>query len=124
MSNRALLIAEGLASAWSSGDANKIASFFTEDCFYEDVCQGHTLRGQEALKAQAEAVLALIPDLRLRITSAFGEGQWIGAEWIETGTRDGRKFSLRGASICKLEGEKLSRESFYAHLDGATWLDL
>jgi len=123
MSSRAKAVAEGLAHAWSSGDVDKIASFFTEDCVFEDVCSGQAFRGQEALRAQARSVLAAVPDLRLDITSAFGEDGWIGAEWVETGTIDGRRFSLRGASIALMEGEKLSRESMYTHFDGATWFD-
>jgi hypothetical protein len=40
MSNLAKKIAEGLAAAWSSGKVEKMASFFTDGCVFEDVCGG------------------------------------------------------------------------------------
>ena len=55
MSSRAQAVAEGLASAWSSGDVDKIAAFFTEDCVYEDVCAGQAFRGQDALRSGRRA---------------------------------------------------------------------
>ena len=110
-------------AALNSHDVEKIASFFTDDCIFEDVCGGAVYRGQEALKAQARAVLTAVPDLHLKIESLFAAGDWLGCEWIETGTKAGRRFSVRGASIVELEGNKVRRESMYCHFDGATWLD-
>lgn len=123
MSTDAERIAEGLAAAWSSGDVEKIASFFTDDWAYEDVCAGAVYRGQGQLKAAAKAVLDRVPDLKLEIKSLFASGDWIGAEWIETGTRNSKRFSLQGASIAELDEGKIKRESIYTHFDGATWLD-
>jgi len=116
-------IAEGLAAAWSSGDVEKIASFFTDDCIFEDVCAGAVCRGQEELKARARVIFARVPDLKLELKSLFGAGDWVGCEWIETGTQKGKRFSLQGASIVELHESKIKRESIYAHFDGATWFD-
>jgi ketosteroid isomerase-like protein len=114
---------EGLAAAWSSGDAEKIASFFTEDCIFEDVCNPALYRGQEALKTLAREVFSAIPDLKLHVTSFFSQGNRVGVEWVETGMRAGKRFTLRGASMAELRGDKFSRETMYCHFDGATWLD-
>ncbi len=116
-------IAEGVVAAWSSGDVEKLASFFTDDCVYEDVCSGAVYEGQQELKARAKAILDRVPDLKLEITSLFAAGDWIGAEWIEPGTQNGKRFSLRGASIVELHEGKIQREAIYAHFDGATWFD-
>jgi steroid delta-isomerase-like uncharacterized protein len=123
MDNKIRSLAEGAAAAWSSHDAEKIASFFTEDCIFEDVCSGDSYSGQEALKKQANAVFTAIPDLQLKIVSLFSEGDWLGCEWIETGSKDGKRFSVRGVSIVELEKGKIRRESIYCHFDGATWFD-
>lgn len=123
MDNKIRSLAEDVAAAWSSHNVEKIASFFTEDCLFEDVCCGNSYRGQEAFKAQAKAVIAAVPDLQLKIESVFSEGDWMGGEWIETGTQDGKRFSVRGASILVLEKGKIKRESMYCHFDGAIWFD-
>ncbi len=123
MQTEAERIAQGLAEAWSSRDVDKIASFFTEDCLFEDVCTGKTYQGQEELKAMARSVFNVDPDLTLEIESLFAVDDWIGCEWIETGRRAGKRFSLRGASIVELREGKISREAMYSHFDGATWLD-
>jgi hypothetical protein len=115
--------AEGLGAAWSSRDVEKIASLFTLDCVYEDVCNGPVYRGQEQLKAMGSAILDAIPELRLELKSLFAAGEWPAAEWIETGTQNGRRFSLAGASIVELHQGKIKREAIYAHFDGATWFD-
>jgi steroid delta-isomerase-like uncharacterized protein len=116
-------IAHGLAAAWSSGDVEKIASFFTDDGIFEDVCVGDVCHGKEALKDRARAIFAIIPDLKLEIKSLFCDGDWVGCEWIETGTQKGKRFSVRGASIVELREGKINRESIYCHFDSATWFD-
>ena len=116
-------IAEGLGAAWWSGDVEKIASFFTVDCVYEAVCHGFLYSGQEQLKAMASAILDAIPDLKLELKSLFAAGDWLAAQWIETGTQNGKRFSLPGASIVELHEGKIKREAIYTHFDGATWFD-
>jgi hypothetical protein len=123
MSNRLKTMVEGLAAAWSSGDAEKIAFFFTEYGIFEDVCNPAMYQGQEALKSLAREVFSVIPDMKLEETSYFSQGNRIGVEWVETGTRNGKRFSLRGASIAEVRDGKFSRETMYCHFDGAVWLD-
>jgi len=123
MAGEAEALTAGLAAAWSKGDVDGIVSFFTDDCVFEDVCSGVAHRGKEALRAEAKRVVEAVPDLRLEVVSAFGAGDWVAGEWVESGTEDGRRFSLRGASILETRGDKISRESMYTHFDGATWLD-
>lgn len=116
-------LVEGVAIAWSSGKVEKIASFYTDDCLFEDVCSGGSYKGQEALKTMANAVFVAIPDFKLKIISLFSKGDWLGCEWINTGSKDGKRFSVKGASIIELEKSKIKRESIYCHFDGATWFD-
>ena len=116
-------MAEGLAAAWSCGDVEGIASFFTEDGVFEDVCNRESHAGHEALKALAREVFAAIPDMKLTITSYLCEGDRMAVEWVQTGTRAGKRFSLPGVSIAIVREGKFSREAMYCHWDGVTWLD-
>ena len=103
-----------LVAAISSHDVEKMASLLTEDCFYEDVALGSVTRGIEALKAGYINLFATIPDSRLELKSLFIAGNWVGSEWVMTGTPTiGRSFSTRGASISELQGGKVKRNSDY-----------
>jgi steroid delta-isomerase-like uncharacterized protein len=120
---------EEYAASWSSGDPDKIASFCTDDCVFENVGGGSVHRGHEELKAWAAGVFAAIPDFKLEVKSLFVAGDWAGCEWIETGTQTGemppfpatgKSFSVRGASIVEVREGKVSREAMY--WDSATFL--
>ena len=109
-------------AAWASHNVEKIVSFYTDDCIYEDVASGVVSRGKEELKAFIKTTLASFPDLKVEITSFFVAGDWVGSEWVMTGTRTGpspnsptakKKFSIRGASITELQEGKIKRNSDY-----------
>jgi steroid delta-isomerase-like uncharacterized protein len=109
-------------AAWASHDVEKIASFFTDDCIYEDVASGVVSRGKEELKAFIKTTLAAFPDFKVEMKSFFVAGDWVGSEWIMTGTRTGPSpnlpatkniFSIRGASITELQEGKINRNSDY-----------
>ena len=113
-------MAEGLAAVWSCGDADGIAAFFTEDGVFEDVCHRELHAGHAALKALAREVFSAIPDMKLIITACLCEGNRMAVEWMETGTRAGKRFSLPGVSIAEVRDGMFSREAMYCHWDGAT----
>jgi steroid delta-isomerase-like uncharacterized protein len=107
--------AEAWAAAWSSGDPDRLLVLFTEDCVYEDVTLGAVNRGSEELRAFASGFMGGVPDFKVELTSSFGTGDRLSAEWRMTGTHTGdlpnmpatgRKFDLRGASVFELEGDK------------------
>lgn len=116
---------EDYLGAWSSHDVEKIASFFTDDCVYEDVAMGAVNRGKEELKAFLSATFAAFPDFKVEPTSLFVAGDWAGSEWIMSGTQTGdiggipatgKSFSIRGASIIELHEGKISRNADYWNL--------
>lgn len=112
----------GYAEAWSSHDVDRIASFFTDDCSYEDVALGVENRGKEELKGFARATFAAFPDFAVEPRSLFSAGGWTATEWVMSGTHrgdlpglaaTGKSFSVRGASIMELQGGKIQRNSDY-----------
>ena len=111
--------------AWSSHDAEKIASFFTDDCVYEDVAIGAVNRGKKELKDFINGTFAAFPDFKIEPKSLFFSGDWVGSEWIMTGTHTGdfplmpatgKSFSIRGASISELHEGKFRRNTDYWNL--------
>jgi steroid delta-isomerase-like uncharacterized protein len=114
MTEDAIRVIHDLVAAISSQYVEKIASCFTEDCFYEDVALGGVMRGREAVKAGYSDFFADIPDFKLELESLFIAGNWVGSGWVMTGTpTTGKSFSTRGASISELQGGKIKRNTDY-----------
>ena len=114
MTEKAQRVIHELIVAISSHDVEKLAALFTEDCLYEDVALGSVMRGREALKTGYGNLFASIPDFKLALESLFIADNWVGSEWVMTGTpTTGKSFSIRGASISELQGGKIKRNSDY-----------
>jgi steroid delta-isomerase-like uncharacterized protein len=117
-------------AAWNSHDVDKILSFFTDDCVYEDVATGVVNHGKKELISWANNLFTNMPDFQIEIKSGFGAGDWGGSEWVMTGTHahssnpaipaTGKRFSVRGASITEFQKGKISRNTDYWSL--ATFL--
>ena len=71
---RERLMAEYLA-AWNDRDADRIASFFTEDAVYDDRGAGEVARGREQIREHAARIHRGFPDLSFElIRAAHGDG--------------------------------------------------
>jgi steroid delta-isomerase-like uncharacterized protein len=114
-------------AAWNSHDVEKIAAFFTENGIHEDVAVGSVFHGRNELKAGINPLFVACPDLKLELKSLFGTADWVAQEWTMTGTQTGafsglgipatgKIFSIRGASITKLRGRKIARNTDYWNL--------
>jgi steroid delta-isomerase-like uncharacterized protein len=107
-------IIKDLINAISAHDVEKIGSFFTEECFYEDVADGSTMRGRKEVEAGYHDFFILIPDFKLETTSVFTSGNQVTSEWVMTGTsKSGKYFSIRGVSISKIQEGKINRNLDY-----------
>jgi steroid delta-isomerase-like uncharacterized protein len=112
-------------AAWNSHDTEKLVSFFTDDCVYEEVAIGATTRGKEELKAFLKRFFATFPDTNFEVTSSFMSGDWYCAEWVWTATHKGnmagipatgKRISIRGVSVGELKEGKIKRNSEYYNL--------
>jgi len=115
--------------SWNTHDVEKIASFFTDDCVYDNLARGQTYSGKDELKTWAKASFDAIPDFTIDITSVFVSGDLLASEWTMTGTLSGnspelpatgKSFSVRGATIAQLKDGKIQRNADYWDL--ATFL--
>ncbi len=110
MTEKANKVMRDLVAAISSHDAEKVASYFTEDCIYEDVALGSVMHGREKVKAAYADFYATVPDFKLEMVLLFIAGNWVGSEWIMTGTSTtGKSFSTRGASVSEVQRDKIKR---------------
>ncbi len=118
-------MAKDFIAAINAQDMDKVLSFFTDDCVYEDVAVGKVNRGKQELKDFVTGWYAFSRDLKFELTSQFSASDWGATEWIMSGTHTGdilgipatnKRFSVRGASISKLRKDKISLNTDYYNL--------
>ena len=110
-------------AAWNIHDVDKIATFYTNGCIKEDIAIGKLTRGINEMKALIAGAFAAIPDMDIKLVTAFTSGDWAATEWIMSGSYSnnfpgmpqatGKSFSVRGASIMELHNDKISQISDY-----------
>jgi steroid delta-isomerase-like uncharacterized protein len=110
-------------AAWNAHDVERIAAFYTDDCFKEDIAVGKATHGKEEMKALIGGAFTAMPDMKIELLTLLHRGEWAATEWTMSGSysRDypgfplaaGRRFSVRGASIMELRDGKISRISDY-----------
>ena len=109
-------------AAWNSHDTEKVVSFFTDGCVYEELGLGVIKHGKEELRAFINSFFATFPDTNFELKSSFISGNWYAAEWVWTGTHKGnmpglpatgKRFSIRGVSVGEFNEGKIKRNSDY-----------
>jgi len=109
--------------AWNAHDPDAVASFYTDDVVYEDVAFGMVAHGHAEMRKLAADFFAAVPDMKLELVSTNVDKNHGATEWVFSGTdaglyKTGKKFSVRGASLFEMRGEKISHnKDFY---DSAT----
>jgi steroid delta-isomerase-like uncharacterized protein len=111
------------AAAWETGDVEGILAAYTDDATYEEVALGIVTEGQDELRTHIEGLFGAAPDLSLVVTEAVVSGDRAAVEWIATATYtgqmaglppgSGQPFTLRGASILELEGDRIRADREY-----------
>jgi steroid delta-isomerase-like uncharacterized protein len=114
--------------AWNSHDAEKVASFFPEDCLYDDHPAGFVFKDRAAVKAYAEGVFKAFPDMKIEVKSFIVSGNMSASEAVMSGTATGplpsgapptgKSFSVEFSGIAEHEGDLIKRITTY--YDSAT----
>jgi steroid delta-isomerase-like uncharacterized protein len=109
-------------TAWSGQNIDAVASLYADDGIYEDVAADRKAQGKEAIKAFMAQAFAAVPDFSVTLEKVVLGDTRLACEWVMTGTpvgtlddlsATGKSFSVRGASIAELEGDKIKRWSDY-----------
>lgn len=111
-----------MCAAWTSHDAGKISSFFTDDSVYENVPRHQTYQGRAGVEGYVRVNFDAFPDVRFDVASVFAAGDRVALEWVMTGTHTGplqdlpptgKPFSLQGCSIIQLRDGRILRNTDY-----------
>jgi len=73
-------------------DAYKLVA---DDIVFADYTQEKDLKGKKAFKDMIGMYLAAFPDMKAKMTSSFGDGDFVVAEWEYTGTQKGAMGSIK-----------------------------
>jgi len=118
----AKLVKQLVIIIWSQHNIDIVDSIFSNDCIYEDVAAKKLLEGKNELKDFLKENFTAIPDFKAKLTHVISSGNLVACEWIMTGTQTGdfpelpakgKAFSVRGASICLIENNKIKKWTDY-----------
>jgi steroid delta-isomerase-like uncharacterized protein len=119
----AIIVWKGFVAALETQDFEKTASFFTDDCVYEDIPMGAVCHGVKEFIDIARMVRRTFPDRSWKITSIFSDGNKIATEAVWSGTNThsddparpptGKHVSVRTVSITDLRDGKIWKNSDY-----------
>jgi len=116
-----LAVIDAWVAAWNSHNPDALAALFTADALYEDLALGAVSNGTDQIRAFAQSAFTAIPDLKVEFLQGHLKGGHGTIEWVFSGTdvgvyKTGKKFSVRGASVIDVHGQKISRTSDYYDL--------
>lgn len=95
-------------SAWDSGDAEAISSWFDDDVVVEDVPTGHIARGGVAARKFVESALKVVPGATYEVLTALTSDDHFAVEWVM------RPPGLRGSSVGTIrDGKILSNRDYW-----------
>jgi uncharacterized protein (TIGR02246 family) len=104
-------VVQGLCAAWNQHDPDKIASYFTEDCIYENELAGVVGRGRDVVRNFATEGFKVNPDFKLELKNVFASGNMSASEGVMSGTHVGQ--DRRYCSIAEHQGDLLKRITLY-----------
>ena len=115
----------GMGEAWDSHDVEKIVSFYTDDCLYEDLAVGAEKRGKKEVIEFIREFFVGFPDVKITITGTFFSNDRVCLEWVMAGTHSGnlpgmpatgKTISVRGAGVQEIEENRVCRQSDYYNM--------
>jgi len=116
-------MAQDYLAAWNSHDVEKIVSFFTDDCVYEDFGNQKTCHGKTELRDWCNSIFADYPDFKIENKTWFSSGNRAAYDYTLSGTHShssnpaipatGKKFSIPGVSLLELSGGKIKHKATY-----------
>jgi steroid delta-isomerase-like uncharacterized protein len=121
----ALATVQGYMAAWNAHDSAAAAAFLAEDAVYYDASVGSPVEGRDAAKAQViDAFLTAAPDAAWVMDGApVVSGDAVAFEWTFSGTNSGawadgtaatgKAFSFHGATIIRVEDDKIKHQADY-----------
>ncbi len=102
------------AQALAACDVEAITALYADDAVFEEVPEGESYRGRDAIRKMFEALFS-IPHSGFRVASVRSGADWGVLEWVWFGRtqKSGVPFEVRGVSVLEIPGPQVTRETIY-----------
>jgi predicted ester cyclase len=113
MKSKAVEVTRRYHDMWNGRDADALVSSFTKDGIF---CNPDTYPGinGEALATFVNGIWKAFPDLSFELlNSGEIEPGLVAHHWLAKGTSEGKEFSFKGASMIRVEGDKIRSDENY-----------
>ena len=103
-----------IGAALESLDTEQMLKHYTDNAVFETSATGNVVKGKDELRAYFTRLFSL-PGVRFQVLSVFSSPEMAAMEWIWSGlsARSQTPFRIRGASIFKRAGNKITHEAIY-----------
>jgi steroid delta-isomerase-like uncharacterized protein len=112
---------------WTSHNIDKMVSYFTPDCIYEEVWSGRLFVGKDGVRFYAKETFDDIPDFTVEIKSCHYVDNMIFAEFVMSGNYPGGTsgsgipgWRLKGSYVVELRNDSIFRVRDYWNMPGDT----
>jgi hypothetical protein len=113
MITKAIEVTRRYHDAWNGRDADALVASFAKDGIFSNPDTYPGING-EALATFVKGVWEAIPDFSIELLNAGEiEPGVVAHHWLIRGTSSGKEFSLKGASIIHVEGDKIRSDECY-----------
>ena len=101
-------------AALESLDTEQVLKHYADDAVFESSATGTVVKGKDELRTYFTRLFSL-PGIGFQVLSFFNNPELAAMEWIWSGlsAQSLTPFRIRGASIFKLAGSKITHESIY-----------
>jgi steroid delta-isomerase-like uncharacterized protein len=95
-------------------DTKALVSLYASDFLFEDTSSGDRITDKDELKAYFNRLFSL-PDVNFSNVNFFGLGERAAGQWTWGGSslQSAQRYSIRGASVFKIEGDRIKEEIIF-----------
>lgn len=106
---------ENWLAAWTAQDADRLVSFYTQDCRYFDAQLPDGLSGRDALRERFSKLFALAPAMHYEPDRIWPLEGGFCSRWLCTIRSGGIEQQLRGLGLVLLDADQICHNEIYSH---------
>jgi len=106
VSDSAEQVVRQFLTALKQSDVNELVSFFSDDAVWTDGPRG-TYRGVDAIRAEIESQVQLVPSLTVEVKNLVATGGTVMVERADTFETQGKSFDLEVVGVFEIDDSGL-----------------
>ncbi|MDT5413039.1 MAG: limonene,2-epoxide hydrolase [Mycobacterium sp.] len=106
MGDSAEQVVRQFLAALKQSDVDELVGFFSDDAVWTDGPRG-TYRGVDAIRAEIESQVQLVPSLAVEVKNLVANGGTVMVERADTFETQGKSFDLEVVGVFEIDGSGL-----------------